>query len=162
LSDNLPAGRKEVLEKYRAALAMKGDAVKGKAVFAKACAACHRIADVGTAVGPDVSDLRTKTPEMILTDVLNPNAAIDSNFVSYTVVTKAGRVLTGLLAEETASSVTLRRADNQTDVVLRRDVDEIASTGQSLMPEGMEQNVTVAEMADLIAFLKGWRLLDAP
>lgn len=162
LSANLPAGRKEVLEKYQAALTMKGDAVKGKAVFAKTCAACHRIAGIGHVVGPDISDLRTKTPEMILSDVLNPNAAIDSNFVSYTVVTKSGKALTGLLTEETASSVTLRRADNQFDVVLRRDIEEIASTGQSLMPEGVEQSITIAEMADLIAYLKGWRLLDAP
>jgi putative heme-binding domain-containing protein len=137
---------------------MKGNAVKGKAVFEKACAACHRIAGVG---GGRAGRVRSadETPEMILTDVLNPNAAIDSNFVSYTVVTKAGRVLTGLLAEETASSGRCGgRTTRRTWCCVARRGDR--PTGQSLMPEdGAERDGR--EMADLIAFLKGWRLLDA-
>ena len=71
--------------------------------------------------GPDIGDTRTKTPAMLLGDVLNPNEAIDSNYVNYQVVTKNGRVLTGIIVAETPSSVTLRRAENQTDTVLRQD-----------------------------------------
>jgi putative heme-binding domain-containing protein len=76
------------------------------------------------------------------------------------VTTKSGKVLTGVLSAETASSVTLRRAENQTDTVLRQDIDEIQSTGLSLMPEGLEKAISVPEMADLLAFLKNWRYLD--
>jgi putative membrane-bound dehydrogenase-like protein len=157
---NLPGERRAVLAKYGAALKVKGDARRGKAVFAKNCATCHRVAGVGIDVGPDIGDTRTKTAEMLLNDILEPNAAIDANYINYLVTTKGGKVLSGIIATETASSVTLRRAENQTDVVLRRDIETIASTGASLMPEGLEKNISVAEMADLLSFLKNWRYLD--
>jgi putative heme-binding domain-containing protein len=164
LADAVPAERRKVLAKYRAALKLKGDAGRGKKVFAKHCATCHRVAGVGVDVGPDIADTRTKTAEMLLVDILNPNQAIDANYVSYEVRTKGGKVLTGIIVTETASSITLKRAENQTDVVLRRDVEEVTSTGQSLMPEGLEKEIGLAEMADLLAFLKSWRYLggDVP
>src|SRR5439155_18716552 len=139
LQDNLPAERKQVLEHYQAALKLPGQAERGRAVFQKNCATCHRIAGVGIQVGPDISDTRVKTPEALLTDILNPNQAIDNNYVNYTITTKNGRSLTGIIVAETASSVTLRRAENQSDVVLRQDIDEVVSSGVSLMPEGLEK-----------------------
>jgi putative membrane-bound dehydrogenase-like protein len=160
LQENLPAERKQVLARYQAALTLPGDPRRGQVVFQKNCATCHRIAGSGVDVGPDIADTRTKTPEALLVDILNPNQAIDSNYVNYTVTTKGGKLLTGVIATETAASITLRRAENQTDVVLRQDIDEIQSTGVSLMPEGVEKNVSVEEMADLLAFLKNWRYLD--
>ena len=78
------------------------------------------------------------------------------------VTLKNGKVVTGLIAAETATSVTLKRAESQTDTVLRQDVEEMRSMGVSLMPEGLEKSISVEEMADLLGFLKGWRFLDAP
>jgi len=161
LQDSLPAERKKVLEQYQAALKLKGDPKKGQEVFRKNCATCHRLAGIGVTVGPDIADTeRTKTHEQLLLDILNPNAAIDANYIGYQVTLKNGKVLTGLIAAETAASLTLKRAENQTDTVLRQDIDEVRSTGQSLMPEGLEKAITVAEMADLLGFLKNWRYLD--
>jgi len=160
LQDNLPADRKEVLARYQAALKLPPNARTGKEVFAKNCAACHRIAGVGHEVGPPIADTLGKTPAALLVDILNPNAAIDNNFINYTVATKSGKVLTGIIVAETASSLTLRRAEGQVDIVLRQDVEEIVSTGVSLMPEGQEKNITPQEMADLLAYLKQWRFLD--
>jgi putative membrane-bound dehydrogenase-like protein len=161
LRDSLPAERKKVLEQYAAALKLKGDPKKGQEVFKKNCATCHRLAGIGVQVGPDIADAeRTKTHEQLLTDILNPNAAIDANYVNYQVTLKSGKVLTGLIASETAASLTLKRAENQTDTVLRQDIEEVRSTGASLMPEGLEKTITVEEMADLLGFLKGWRFLD--
>jgi putative membrane-bound dehydrogenase-like protein len=160
LKGNLPADRKEVLDRYQAALKLSGDTRRGQAVFQKNCATCHRIAGVGHEVGPNIADTLGKTPEQLLVDVLDPNAAIDANYINYTVTTKSGKVLTGIIAAETASSVTLRRAENQSDVVLRQDIEEIQSTGQSLMPEGVEKTISLQEMADLLHFLKHWRFLD--
>jgi hypothetical protein len=54
----------------------------------------------------------------------------------------------------------LKRAEGQADVILRSQIDELQSTGVSLMPDGLEKNITVAEMADLLDFLKNWRYLD--
>ncbi|HET6572954.1 MAG TPA: PVC-type heme-binding CxxCH protein [Fimbriiglobus sp.] len=160
LKHSLPADRQEVLAKYRSALAMKADALRGREVFKKNCANCHIVAGIGTQVGPDISDTRTKTPEMLLTDILNPNAAIDGNYISYTVTTKDGKTYTGIIAAESAAGITLRREQNQTDTILRADIDELKSSGQSLMPEGLEKSVSVQEVADLIRFLKDWRYLD--
>jgi putative heme-binding domain-containing protein len=155
-----PDDRQKVIESYRAALTRKADPNRGREVFRQHCAACHRITELGTPVGPDISDLRTKTAEMLLQDILAPNAAIDANYLSYEVTTKAGKQFTGIIKAETASSITLARGDSQTDVVLRQDIEEVRSTGQSLMPEGLEKNISVAQMADLLAFLKNWRYLE--
>ncbi|MFN4257807.1 MAG: PVC-type heme-binding CxxCH protein [Gemmataceae bacterium] len=160
LSAAVPAERRQVIESYRASLNRKGDAVKGKEIFRQNCAACHHIAGIGMQAGPDISDTRTKTPEMLLLDILDPNAAIDANYVNYLITTKDGKIFTGIIGSETASSITLLRGDNQKDVILRQDIDEILSSGQSLMPEGLEKNITVEQMADLLAFLKNWRYLD--
>ncbi len=160
LKGSLPADRKDVLVKYQPALTMAADALRGREVFKKNCAVCHVVAGVGVQVGPDISDTRTKTPEMLLTDILNPNAAIDGNYVSYTVTTKDGKSFTGVIASESASGITLRREQNQTDTILRADIDEVTSSGLSLMPEGLEKTVSVQDVADLIRFLKDWRYLD--
>jgi putative heme-binding domain-containing protein len=160
LRDNLPEERKQVLERYKRAARAEGDAARGKLVFQKNCATCHRVAGLGVDVGADISDTRGKAREALLNDILNPNAAIDSNFIEYTVTLKNGRTVSGIIATETAGSVTLKRAENQTDTVLRQDIGEMQSTGRSLMPEGLEKSVSVAEMADLLSFLKNWRYLD--
>lgn len=160
LQAGTPEERKQILQRYRQALTRKGDPGRGREVFRQNCATCHQVAGIGTTVGPDISDTRTKTPEMLLQDILNPNAAIDANYVNYILTTKSGKEFTGIIAAETASSLTLRRAENQTDTVLRQDIDEIHSTGVSLMPEGLEKSITVEQMADLISFLKNWRYLD--
>jgi putative heme-binding domain-containing protein len=59
----------------------------------------------------------------------------------------------GIIAEESAASLTLKRADGLTDTILRRDIARLSGSGLSLMPEGLENAVTVEQMADLIAFL---------
>jgi putative membrane-bound dehydrogenase-like protein len=162
LSASTPRERWQVLQTYRAALARPGDVARGRAVFQKHCASCHRVAGIGTNVGPDISDLRTKSPEQLLHDILLPNAAIDGNYVQYVVTTRSGRTLTGIIAAESPTSITLKRAENQTDTVLRSEIEEIQSTGLSLMPEGLEKEITIEQMADLLAFLKNWRYVSLP
>jgi putative membrane-bound dehydrogenase-like protein len=160
LQDSLPADRKSVLAQYRAALKLAGDAGKGREIFKKNCATCHRIAGIGVDVGPDISDTRTKTMAALLVDILNPNQAIDNNAINFVVVTKSGKSLNGIIVAENAAGITLRRAEGLTDTILREDIDTIQSTGVSLMPEGLEKSITVPEMADLLSFLKNWRYLD--
>jgi len=152
--------RVAVLEHYQAALTQAGDSHRGKGVFARICATCHRVGDLGQDVGPSIADTRTKTPAQLLNDILNPNQAIDNNFVAYVIETKSGRSISGVIVTETANSVTVKRAENQTDTVLRQDIEDIVSTGQSLMPSGLEKTISVNDMADLLKFLKNWRYLD--
>ena len=70
------------------------------------------------------------------------------------MITADGRTLTGIIAEETATSITLKRAENASDAILRIDIDAIRSTGMSLMPEGMEKQIDVQAMADLLEYLR--------
>src|SRR5262249_30045845 len=114
LEASLPADRKEVLEKYQAAMKSEGDARRGREVFTKNCATCHAVAGVGVNVGADISDTRTKTPGQLLNDILNPNAAVDGNYIEYLVTLKNGKQLSGIIASETAARLTLERAPHQT------------------------------------------------
>jgi putative heme-binding domain-containing protein len=155
-----PENRKGVLEAYQPALALEADAHKGREVFEKHCAGCHRVAGLGVDVAPDIADSRTKTPAQLLVDILNPNQAIDGNYVSYTALLASGQTESGVITAETSTSVTLRQAEGKTLVLLRADLQELRSTGVSLMPEGFEKQITLQQMADLLLFLKNWRYLD--
>lgn len=156
----MPADRAKALADYQPVLALKGDAAKGQVVFEKNCAACHRINGIGVNVAPDISDSRTKKFEQILADILQPNRAIDNNYLGYTVRQLDGTVLTGILAAETATSITLKQQGGKEAVIPRSEIDELKSNGQSLMPEGLERQIPHADMADLLSFIKNWRYLD--
>jgi putative membrane-bound dehydrogenase-like protein len=157
LQDSAPEERRAVLKRYAPAVDREGDAARGRLVFQKNCATCHNVAGLGTRVGPDIADTRAKTRSQLLADILNPNGAIDGNYLAYTVATRSGQILTGLIAAESASSLTLKRAEGQADMILRQDIDEVRSTGASLMSEGLERSISIDEMSDLLTFLKNWR-----
>jgi putative heme-binding domain-containing protein len=70
------------------------------------------------------------------------------------VATLEGRLLNGIIVAETATSLTLRRAEGKEDTVLRSEIDALSSTGKSLMPDGLEQDITPEQMADVLAFVK--------
>jgi putative heme-binding domain-containing protein len=158
----VPADREKVLAEYKPALELKADAAHGRGVFEKRCAGCHRIGNVGTQFAPDISDSRERTPLQLLTDILQPNRAIDSNYFSYTAVTNDGRVHTGVLGAETSTSVTLKQQDGKTETLRRDEIDELHSDGVSFMPEGLEKEIPLQDMADLISFIKNWRYLENP
>ncbi len=157
LESALPADRAAVLVQYRPALQGKGDPAKGRETFSRICAACHRVGDVGTTVGPDISDVDRKPAEAVMKDVLDPNGAIDANYVNFVVMLKNGESATGFIAQQTAASLTLRRGANDDQIVLREDIKEIVPSGVSLMPEGLENAIPIPDMRDLLAFLRGWR-----
>lgn len=147
------ASRKDVVAKYQSALSLKGDAARGQAAFETACATCHRVGALGKDVGPNLATIRQWNPEQILINILDPNREVAPNFIGYTVETKDGRTLDGIIADENAASLTLKRADGVTETVLRSDIARISGSGLSLMPEGLEATMSVEQMADLIAFL---------
>jgi putative heme-binding domain-containing protein len=145
--------RNEVVEAYRDALTLKGDPNAGAAVFKKVCATCHRLNGEGYEVGPDLAALTDKTPEALLVAILDPNRAFEAKYANFAVQTTDGRVLSGIIAAETGNAVTLRREEGRDETLLRADIEEIAGSGQSLMPEGLEKDLSKQAVADLIAFL---------
>ncbi|HEX5471912.1 MAG TPA: HEAT repeat domain-containing protein, partial [Lacipirellulaceae bacterium] len=147
--------RQKVFEEYRDGGALAGgDPTQGKLVFEKNCATCHQVGGVGHQVGPSLATMVSRGTESVLFNVLAPNAEIDPRFIEYVVATNSGQVLNGVIAGETSTAVTLRGADEKTTTILRVDIDEIHSTGKSLMPEGFEKVVDKKSMANLLSFLQ--------
>jgi putative membrane-bound dehydrogenase-like protein len=145
--------RKQVLDDYRDVAGLNGDRERGRAVFLKSCSACHWLDNAGHSVGPDLAVVANKTPQYLLQEILDPNRNVDSRYVSYIAVTKQGRTLTGLLSAESAGSITLKGQEGKLEVILRSDLEELASSTESLMPVGLEKDLSKQNLADLIAYL---------
>jgi putative membrane-bound dehydrogenase-like protein len=152
--DDATAGnRQQVVAKFQAVLKLAGDRHRGAAVFEKHCLTCHPMQGRGRRVGPDLSGIGDRPKETLLVELFDPSRQVSADFVSYTLVTRQGQVLTGLVVAETATSVTLRRVEGAQDTVLRAQIEELRGTGKSVMPEGMEQNLSAENVADLLEFL---------
>jgi putative heme-binding domain-containing protein len=149
-----PGNVTTILKVYGPALDRAARADRGRTIYERRCATCHRVGDFGHNVGPDLASVQNKSPADLLVAILDPNREAQPNYISYTLVTHQGTVHTGLIVAESAAGVTLRRADAKEDRILRTEIEELASTGKSLMPEGLEKDVSPSEMADLIAFIK--------
>ena len=150
--------RREVREKFSSVLDTAGEPMRGKPVFEAACSKCHRFNGSGDAVGPDLATLSNKTPDSLLTAILDPNSAVEDKYIQYAAVTTDGRVLSGLISNETSSSITLVSADAKKEVLLRKELVTLENSGISQMPEGLEQTLDEQKLADLIAYLLATQL----
>lgn len=145
--------RAKVLEQFQGVLNLTGNAVTGKQLFAKHCANCHRLENIGYGVGPDLAAVAGKSPGYLLQEILDPNKNMDSRYTDYRALTQDGQTLSGILASENATSITLRGQEGKQQVILRTDIDKLQSTGRSLMPEGLEKDLKPQDFADLIGYL---------
>jgi putative membrane-bound dehydrogenase-like protein len=146
--------RQKVIESYHSVLTLKGDADRGKPLFTKHCGTCHRFRDVGQQVGPDLASVGDKSPPSLLTAILDPNQAVEARYVNYLATTKNGLTFTGIISSETGASVTLIGTEGKPQTILRKDLEELSSTGKSLMPEGLEKELQPQDVADVIAFIR--------
>ncbi len=149
------ADRLAAYEDSKASLSLKASPANGRIVFQRACANCHRLEQQGFAVGPDLFDVRNQPKEALLLHIVIPEREIAPNFTSYTVETKDGRSLSGVMLSETATSVTIRQPLGVEETLLRANVASLAASQLSLMPQDLEKSMTSQEMADLLGFLKG-------
>ena len=133
---------------------LKSNATSGKAVFEKRCATCHKIGDVGKQIGAYLAALKDRSTDALFTAILDPNRAVESKFLSYTAVTTNGRTFSGMLLEETGNSLTLLGTDGKQQVVARTDMEELVCSNRSLMPEGLEKDLSVEDLANVIAFVQ--------
>ncbi len=147
------ARRQQVVDAYQSALNKQGDPDKGRQLFRKVCSACHQLEGKGTAVGADLKGIRNRGLASVMLNILDPNREVKPKFLSYVLVTDSGQVVTGMIASENANSVTIRRVDGTQETILRVNIDELTSSGLSFMPEGLEKQINVEQMADLLAYL---------
>ncbi len=147
------AERNAILERYRAALAEEPNIEQGRQQFRKVCSECHRLESTGYEIGPNLVTLQNRGAETILLNVLEPNREVNPQYINYVATTIDGRVASGMIQGETATSITLLRAGNQSDVILRRDLESLRSTSASLMPSGLDQQISPEVMRDLIGYI---------
>jgi putative membrane-bound dehydrogenase-like protein len=145
--------RQRVIDRLGAELLAGGDPGRGKLVFQQQCSKCHRHTGEGGQVGPDLSGMAAIPRHELLVNILDPSRSVEGNFVQYTVATGDGRVISGLLASESKTSVELIDAEGKRHAVLREDIDQMAASKKSLMPEGFEKQLSVPAINDLLAFL---------
>ena len=155
--DDAPVPRGGVLENYEVSLQLESDSTRGEKIFRRDCMACHEIGDAGHPVGPDLTSTASQDAEALLVHVLDPNRYVPPKYQQYVVVDTSGRTFTGIISAQTATSLTIQREEGKSDTILRADVDEVSSTGKSLMPEGLEKKIHPQEMADLIDYLRSVR-----
>jgi putative heme-binding domain-containing protein len=145
--------RSSVIKDYQPALSLIGDRARGEHVYRRECMTCHRLGSVGHDVGPNLNTVRHRSAQEILVHLFDPNREIAPQFISYSLQLRDGRVTTGIVTNDTAAGIELQRGDNVRETVARQEIEEIVSSGKSLMPEGLEQKVTQQDVADLISFL---------
>ncbi len=145
--------RQKVLDRLTPLLKEGGDSVRGKVVFQEQCSKCHKYGTTGGQVGPDLTGTGALPRLELLTHIIDPSRSVEGNFVQYTVATTDGRVINGLLASETKTSVELIDGEAKRQVVLREDIDEMKVSKKSLMPEGFEKQVSTDDIRNLLAFL---------
>ncbi|MBM63358.1 MAG: hypothetical protein CL484_10460 [Acidobacteria bacterium] len=132
----------------------RGNATRGAEHFQALCAQCHLFGNTGHSVGPDLGMAFAKGKEDLLTSILDPSAAVAPEYANYLVETADGELLDGILRTETAVSVTLARANGETDTIERSRIQSISTEGRSLMPDGLEQGLDASGLADLLAYLR--------
>jgi hypothetical protein len=145
--------RQKVMDEFEPITKETGDVAAGKVAFTKHCAKCHTHSGEGAKVGPDLTGMAVHPKIELLTNILDPSRSVEGNFRAYMVATKDGRVLSGLLASETKTALELFDTEGKKQVVLREDIEELAESQKSLMPDGFEKQVTREELVNLLEFL---------
>ncbi len=135
-----------------------GDAAAGQAVFGRLCGQCHKIHGTGQEVGPDITVNGRSNFEQLLSNIFDPSLVIGGAYQPRIVSTGDGRVLTGLLVEDSPTRVVLKLQGGKLETIARSNIDEIETSKLSLMPEGVETQYKPQEIVDLFAYLK----LDKP
>jgi putative heme-binding domain-containing protein len=130
------------------------------------CVACHKLNGVGNEFGPDLAQLDPKlTHEEILTEVLTPSKKINEKFQPYTFVLENGKIVTGLILEETPQAVKVIEnplVSKEPTTIPKSSIEEQVKSPVSIMPQGLLDKLTVEEILDLVAYLAARGKEDHP
>jgi len=147
------ADRQRLVESWLELTRQSGDAVRGKEIYQKHCALCHRHGDLGSPIGPNLTGMAVHPKAELLVNILDPNRSVEGNFRTYNIQTSDGSIVTGMMAGETKTAIEIVNVQGKREVVLREDIERITGSQKSLMPEGFESQMTREEMRDLLEFL---------
>jgi putative membrane-bound dehydrogenase-like protein len=142
--------------------AATGDAARGKLLFGEHCATCHRLFGEGQAIGPDLTHANRGDRNFLLVSLVDPSGVVRKEYQATVVHASDGRVLSGLIAEQTPASVTLVGADGARTTVRRDEVEEMADSASSLMPEDLYRRFRPDQLRDLFRYLESDPPAKAP
>ena len=147
------AAKDAIIAKLVPEVEKAGNAVNGKALFTAACAVCHKLGDIGVAVGPPLDGMGAHGPAELLVHIVDPNREVDPSFWAFNVTTKKGEVLQGVVTSENTASVTLATQVGVREIA-KGDIDKRENTKRSLMPEGLDA-LGPEPLRDILAFICG-------
>ncbi|MFZ2277622.1 MAG: PVC-type heme-binding CxxCH protein [Prosthecobacter sp.] len=155
--------KNELLAQLTPEVEKPGDAVKGKAMFAAACAVCHKLGDLGLRdVGPQLTGMGAHGPAELLVHIVDPNREVDPSFWAWNITTKKGETQAGVIITENQASLTLRNQVGDFEIK-KDDIVTRENTRRSLMPEGLEA-LGAETLRDILAFICGgeqkFRVID--
>lgn len=130
----------------------KADTKHGRAMFNKTCAACHKLFDEGGRIGPELTGAQRTNIDYVLSNVLDPSAVVPRDYQMQVVETKDGRVLLGIVKEETDAVLTLQTSTTLVKLA-KSDIESREATKQSMMPDGLIQQFSFEEFRDLVGYL---------
>jgi len=131
-----------------------GNPVRGRELFRKHCASCHRLYEDGQPVGPDLTHANRQDRDYLLISIVDPSAVIRKEYLSYVVQTTNGRVDIGLMVEQTPNSITVLNAKTERVTVPRDKIESIQESTVSLMPENLLKDLQPQELRDLFSYLE--------
>ena len=163
-SGGLPdADRDKVLKSLLHVTELTGNVDAGREVFKKNCAACHQHGDMGKNIGPTLTGMVVHPKDELLTHIIDPSRSVEGNFRQYKVLTIDGQFISGMLAGETRTSITMIDSEAKEISVAREDIEELIASNKSAMPEGFEKQINEEQMSDLLEFLtSGGRFIPLP
>ncbi|MBA2117648.1 PVC-type heme-binding CxxCH protein [Bremerella alba] len=142
-----------VAQMRRLVTSEQGNPHRGIEVYNKLCGQCHKLHGKGQEVGPEITVNGRGNLEQLLSNVFDPSLVIGKDYQAVTVLTIEGRVLSGLLVEDSPSRVVLKLQGGKLETIARDDVDAMKTSDTSLMPEGIEKQLAPEEILDLFAYL---------
>ena len=145
--------RPAVVQRFRPAAHLPGDASRGRGQFMDRCAACHQLAGTGQTLGPSLAGFKVWGRERILTAILEPSLEIAPAYATTVVETKLGEVLIGIKSDQGPATFTLRQPGGLATVWALESVRTMETQPWSLMPEGLEQGMEPQDMADLLEYI---------
>lgn len=148
------SNRKAIVTEWLAKLPAAGDLEEGRVVFANKCATCHHVKGTGFRVGPELEALSHRSVEDLLSHILDPNMAINPNYVSCVIETEDGEVINGLLHTESPEAITLLQPEAKSVTIPRQQIAQMRTLETSLMPEGLEKDLSPQQVRSLIRFLQ--------
>ncbi|MCB0667384.1 MAG: c-type cytochrome [Saprospiraceae bacterium] len=144
-----------VWQTYQECLQLSGQVEQGQEVFRTHCGSCHQKAGkLGVAFGPDLAAVQNRNKTALLVDVLQPNRSIADGYELWILSLDSGNSLSGIISEQSPTSLTIRDATGHETTIAREDIKELTASEWSAMPENLHTQISQSQMADLLAFLK--------